>query len=58
MEPKVKLRCPNLQCRAVLSVPEAKRGECVRCGVCGQALRVPARAKFVTDKPRAGATTK
>ncbi len=53
MELKVKLRCPNLQCRAVLSVPESKRGQCVRCGVCGQTLRVPSRPKYTTGKPRA-----
>jgi len=55
MEQEVKLRCPNLQCRAVLSVPEEKRGECVRCGVCGQALRVPPRTKSAAGKPRAAA---
>ena len=37
----VRVRCPNLRCRAVLSVSADKRGRCVRCEMCGQSLMIP-----------------
>ncbi|MCG3122702.1 MAG: hypothetical protein GIKADHBN_01095 [Phycisphaerales bacterium] len=38
----VKIMCPKLTCRKVLSVPATARGRTVRCRVCGTAIRVPA----------------
>jgi hypothetical protein len=38
----VRLMCPNLKCRAVLSVPGAARGKNVRCRNCGVKVSVPA----------------
>lgn len=38
---KIKLRCPNLRCKSILSVPPHFRGKAVRCGICGQSLVVP-----------------
>ncbi|MBL8964171.1 MAG: hypothetical protein JNK70_08880 [Phycisphaerae bacterium] len=38
----VKIMCPKLTCRKVLSVPGTARGRTVRCRMCGTAIRVPA----------------
>jgi len=37
----LRMMCPNLTCRKVLSVPEAARGKTVRCKQCGTNIRVP-----------------
>ncbi|QDU33715.1 hypothetical protein KS4_17710 [Poriferisphaera corsica] len=37
----IKLICPNLQCRKVLSVPSHARGKSVRCRACGIRVTVP-----------------
>lgn len=37
----IRLICPNLKCRSVLSVPGAARGKTVRCRQCGMRVRVP-----------------
>lgn len=34
-------RCPNPKCRAVLSIPEAMRGQSAKCGNCSQEFMVP-----------------
>lgn len=45
MSSVIRLICPNLKCRKVLTVPEATRGKQVRCRSCGMKINVP------TDKP-------
>jgi len=40
-EQMLRMMCPNLTCRKVLSVPEAARGKTVRCKQCGTNIRVP-----------------
>ncbi len=37
----VRIMCPNLTCRKVLSIPELARGKTVRCKSCGTNIRVP-----------------
>jgi hypothetical protein len=37
----VRLICPNLKCRAILSVPTTARGKTVRCRQCGIRVTVP-----------------
>lgn len=37
----VRLMCPNLKCRTVLSVPGQARGKNVRCRNCGTRVMVP-----------------
>ncbi|MBB6428521.1 DNA-directed RNA polymerase subunit RPC12/RpoP [Algisphaera agarilytica] len=37
----VRLLCPNLKCRTILSVPESARGKTVRCRNCGMRIQVP-----------------
>ncbi len=37
----IRLICPNLTCRTILSVPAAARGKDVRCRACGSKLRIP-----------------
>ena len=37
----IRILCPNLKCRAILTVPETTRGKKVRCGHCGAVLMVP-----------------
>ncbi|MEQ9207348.1 MAG: hypothetical protein RLN78_08275 [Phycisphaerales bacterium] len=37
----LRMMCPNLTCRKVLSVPEVARGKTVRCKQCGTNIRVP-----------------
>lgn len=41
----IRLICPNLRCRALLSVPPTARGKKVRCRQCGTRIEVP-------DKPK------
>jgi hypothetical protein len=38
----VRLICPNLKCRAILSVPMTARGKTVRCRKCSMRIQVPA----------------
>lgn len=45
----IRLICPNLKCRKILSVPLAARGKTVRCRNCGMRVSVPA----PTAKPTA-----
>ena len=40
----LRIMCPNLTCRKVLSVPDTSRGKTVKCGSCGATIRIP-------DKP-------
>ena len=37
----ITLICPNLLCRGILQVPDAVRGQKVRCGKCGKDFMVP-----------------
>ncbi len=37
----VRIMCPNLTCRKVLSIPSLARGKTVRCKACGTTIRVP-----------------
>ena len=38
----IRLICPNLLCRTILSVPSGARGKDVRCRACGAKVRIPA----------------
>jgi hypothetical protein len=48
MTDAVRFICPNLACRAVLSVPRNARGKTVRCRSCRTNIRVPS-----GEKPKA-----
>ena len=48
MATMVRLICPNLKCRAILSVPQATRGKTVRCRQCGIRITVP-RTEGITE---------
>ena len=37
----IRLICPNLTCRTILSVPGMARGKDVRCRACGAKVRIP-----------------
>ncbi|MCC5830336.1 MAG: hypothetical protein JJU36_12900 [Phycisphaeraceae bacterium] len=37
----VRLICPNLQCKSILSVPASARGKAVRCRQCGTKVHIP-----------------
>ncbi len=37
----LRIMCPNLACRKVLSVPALARGKTVRCHNCSTTFRVP-----------------
>jgi LSD1 subclass zinc finger protein len=37
----VKIICPNLKCRKILSVPDEVRGKQVKCQYCQTTFRVP-----------------
>ena len=47
MSSSIRIICPSLACRALLSVPVAARGKTVRCSQCGLRVSVPV-------KPSAG----
>ncbi len=38
----IRIMCPSLTCRRVLSVPTSARGKTVRCRNCGTNIKVPA----------------
>lgn len=40
-EQTVRIMCPNLTCRRVLSVPITARGKVVRCAHCKSNMRIP-----------------
>ena len=37
----VRIMCPSLLCRKVLSVPASARGKTVRCKACSTTIRIP-----------------
>ena len=37
----IRILCPNLKCRAILTVPDDTRGKKVGCGHCSSVLMVP-----------------
>jgi LSD1 subclass zinc finger protein len=47
----VRLLCPNLKCRTILSVPVTARGKNVRCRSCGTRILVPAGKKPLKPAP-------
>ena len=47
----VRIMCPNLTCRKVLSIPAVARGKTVRCKSCGTNIRIP------SNKPQPGSKT-
>lgn len=49
----LRLICPNLKCRAILTVPGAARGKLVRCRQCRQRVQVPASTPTPAPKPAA-----
>jgi len=46
----VRLICPNLKCRKILSVPESARGKKVRCRGCGMRVQIPAKESVPTTR--------
>lgn len=51
----IRLMCPNLKCRAILSVPGSAQGKNVRCRNCGTKIMVPSTAP--ASVPAAAAAT-
>lgn len=47
----VRIMCPNLTCRKVLSIPNLARGKTVRCKSCGTNIRVPVTKPAPTPAP-------
>ncbi len=47
----VTVMCPNLRCRATLSVPDKVRGKRVRCPECSITFQVPAPSSGPPAKP-------
>ncbi|MCC7408588.1 MAG: hypothetical protein IT442_10990 [Phycisphaeraceae bacterium] len=37
----IRVVCPNLRCRSILSVPIATRGKVVRCRQCNTRVKIP-----------------
>ncbi|QQE11778.1 hypothetical protein JD969_20235 [Planctomycetota bacterium] len=52
MSSVIKLVCPNLQCRKILSVPTHARGKNVRCRACGIRVTVPGKKKSMPVAPQ------
>ncbi len=40
----IRMICPNLRCKAILSVPQTARGKSVMCKQCGMKIKIPAGA--------------
>lgn len=41
----LRLMCPNLKCKAILSVPASARGKNVACRQCGMRVKIPTERK-------------
>lgn len=52
-EKLVRIMCPNLTCRKVLTIPEIARGKTVRCKSCGTTIRVPLSKPTPSDTEQA-----
>ena len=52
-----RLICPNLRCRATLTVSEAARGKVVRCRQCQSRVAVPTKAQQGADQTPAQPAT-
>jgi hypothetical protein len=37
----IRIKCPNLQCRSILSAPAHTRGKILKCARCGHMVLVP-----------------
>lgn len=42
-EATIRIMCPSLNCRRILTVPVSSRGKKVRCRNCGTTLLIPQR---------------
>jgi len=51
MSDTIRMICPSLKCRAILSVPGSARGRTVRCRQCGSNIRVPSSPKAPDPAP-------
>ncbi len=52
----LRMMCPNLNCRTILSVPDTARGKTVKCRNCGAKVSVPKRSEpAATDKKKSDA---
>jgi DNA-directed RNA polymerase subunit RPC12/RpoP len=49
----IRMMCPNLKCRATLSVPAEARGRLIRCRSCGSTIQVPQKAPAKAKAPAA-----
>lgn len=47
----VRLICPNLKCRKILSVPGTARGKKVRCRGCGMRVQIPVKKEAAPVTP-------
>lgn len=56
MAKTITLLCPNLVCRAMLTVPDKVRGKKIRCGKCGTHFVVPGSAAIKAGSPEAAST--
>ena len=43
MEPvkNIRIMCPNLKCRSILTVPETAKGKNVKCSNCATLFKIP-----------------
>lgn len=55
MSSMIRLMCPNLKCRKILTVPVSTRGKTVRCRNCGIRINVPSNAPASPETPVAEA---
>ena len=55
---QVRIMCPNLRCRKVLSVPKQARGKTVRCRSCGTTIRIPSERTAAEKPPASGDANK
>ena len=49
-EAGIRVMCPNLKCKTILSVPKEARGRLVRCRSCGATIQVPQKAASAGSK--------
>jgi len=54
MASSVRIICPNLKCRAILSVPSSARGKTVRCRQCAMRVNVPKPAAKAVENSAGG----
>ncbi len=49
MSDQIRIMCPNVVCRKIMTVPSSARGKVVQCPQCRKRIRIPDRSTVVNN---------